>query len=133
MRNVLNILSWAGIVILGLATAILEDLLFVVVLVPNMPASWDLTGNLFWLFTVPLSQVMALLITGTLAWFLGLKRSARLITFWACWSVGRAAFLTLINNPLSDVALYLLWIAFWCGLIALISRLFRSSEPFPAA
>jgi len=123
MRNVLNILSWAGIVLLGLATAILEDVMFLLVLVPNMPASWDLTGNLFWVFTVPLAQLMALAVTATLAWFLGLRRPARLVAFWACWSIGRAAFLTLINNPPRDVALYLLWIAFWCALIALLTRL----------
>lgn len=106
MRRVLNILCWAGIIVPGLATAILEDVMFVLVLVPNLPASLDLKGNLFWVFTVPLAQLMALVVTGGLAWRLGLRRPARLITFWLCWSVGRAAFLTLINNPAGDVALY---------------------------
>lgn len=122
MSNVNNILSWVGIVVLGLITAILEDLAFVVVLVPNMPMSWDVTGNMFWLVPVPMAQFLALCITGTLAWFLGLRRPAKLITFWACWTVARAAFLTLINNPPADIAIYLLWIAFWCGLIWLASR-----------
>lgn len=129
MRNVLNILSWAGIVVLGLITAILEDVMFVAVLVPNMPPSWDLTGDLFWVFTVPLAQVMALAVTGTLAWFLGLKRLPRLVTFWACWSVGRALFLNLINNPPADIAIYLVWIAVWCGLLWLLSRVAGRSEP----
>ncbi|MEL6830896.1 MAG: hypothetical protein AAFO63_12255, partial [Pseudomonadota bacterium] len=93
MSKFLNILSWAGIVVLGLVTAILEDLAFVVLLVPNMPMSWDVTGNMFWLVPVPLAQILALAVTGTLAWFLGLRRPARLITFWACWTVARAAFL----------------------------------------
>lgn len=122
MGTVKNILSWTGIVVLGLITAILEDLAFVVVLVPNMPMSWDLTGNMFWLVPVPLAQFLALCVTGTLAWFLGLRRPAKLITFLACWTIARAAFLTLINNPPLDVAIYLLWIAVWCGLIWLLSR-----------
>ena len=115
-------LSWVGIVVLGWITASLEDLAFVVVLVPNMPMSWDLTGNMFWLVPVPLAQFLALCVTGTLAWFLGLRRPAKLITFWACWTVARAAFLTLINNPVADIAIYLLWIGIWCGLIWLLTR-----------
>ncbi|MEO0982795.1 MAG: hypothetical protein AAFX03_09115, partial [Pseudomonadota bacterium] len=75
MSTFLNILAWAGIVLLGLINGVLEDLIFVTVLVPNIPHSWDLTGDLFWVFTVPLAQLMALAITGTLAWFfLGLRR-----------------------------------------------------------
>lgn len=118
-----NILSWAGIVVLGLANGVLEDILFLNILVPYMPPSWDLTGNLFFTFTVPLAQLMALSITGTLAWFfLGLRQTPRLITFWACWSVARATFLTLINNPVEDVLIYLSWIALWCALIWLLAR-----------
>jgi hypothetical protein len=92
-------------------------------MVPYFPPGWDLTGDLFWVFTVPVAQAMALTVTGTLAWFLGLRQPARLITFWACWTVSRATFLTLINNPLGDVLVYLLWIAVWCALIGVLARL----------
>ena len=122
MSKVRNVLSWAGIVVLGLATGVLEDIMFVTLMVPYFPASWDLTGNLFWVFTVPMAQAMALAVTGTLAWLLGLRQPARLITFWACWTVSRATFLTLINNPFADVLAYLLWIALWCALIGLLTR-----------
>ena len=43
--------------------------MFLNILVPYMPPSWDLTGNLYFTFTVPLAQLMAVGITGTLAWF----------------------------------------------------------------
>ena len=122
MGNVRKVLSWAGIVVLGLAGGVLEDIMFVTILVPYMPPSWDLTGDLFWVFTVPLAQLMALAVTGTLGWFLGLRHPARLLTFWACWTVARAVFLTRINNPLEDVLVYLLWIALWCGLIGVLVR-----------
>ncbi len=124
-----NVLSWTGIVVLGLVSGVLEDILFITVLVPYLPVSWDLTGDLFWVFTVPLAQLMALAITGTAAWFLGLRQPARLLTFWACWTVARATFLTLINNPPADVLIYLLWIALWCGLIGLWVRFSRKDEP----
>ena len=124
MGNLKNILGWAGIVLLGLVNGVLEDILFVTVLVPNLPMSWDLTGDMFFIFTVPLAQLLALLVTGTLAWFfLGLRQAPRLITFWACWSLARAAFLTLANNPIQDVLIYLLWIAIWCALIGLLAHL----------
>ncbi len=130
MGKLRNILSWAGIVILGLAMGVLEDLLFVSILVPNMPPSLDLTGNLFFTFTVPLAQLMALAITGTLAWFLlGLRQIPKLITFWACWSVARAVFLFRINNPAEDVLIYLLWIATWCALIGLLAHFVRKRQP----
>ncbi len=123
MSKVRNVLGWVGIVVLGLINGILEDILFLQILVPYMPVSWDLTGDLFFTFTVPLAQLMALCITGTLAWFfLDLRQTPRLITFWACWSVARATFLTLINNPVQDVLIYLLWIAVWCVLIGLLAR-----------
>jgi hypothetical protein len=122
MGNLKNVLSWAGIILLGLVSGVLEDVLFVVLLVPYLPTSWDVTGDLFWVFTVPLAQLLTLAVTGTLAWFLGLRQPARLITFWACWSLARAAFLTRINNPVEDVLVYLLWIAVWCALIALFAR-----------
>ena len=123
MKNWKSILGWTGIILLGLINGVLEDLLFISILVPNMPPSWDLTGDLFFSFTVPLAQLLALCISGSLAWFLcGLRQPARLITFWACWSVARAVFLTRLYNPVEDVLIYLLWIAFWCGLIAVVAR-----------
>lgn len=121
-----NILGWIGIVLVGLAHGLLEDLMFVSVLLPYMPISWDLTGDLFWVFTVPLAQLMALAITIVPAWFLlAVHRTPRLITFWACWTLARAAFLTFAKNPIGDILLYLLWIAFWCGLIGLVAHLVR--------
>ena len=99
MKNWKSILGWTGIILLGLINGVLEDLLFISILVPNMPPSWDLTGDLFFSFTVPLAQLLALCISGSLAWFLcGLRQPARLITFWACWSVARAVFLTRLYN-----------------------------------
>ena len=133
MRKLRNVLGWAGIVVLGLNHGVLEDLLFLNILVPYMPPSWDLTGNLYFTFTVPLAQLMAVGITGTLAWFfLGLRETPRLITFWACWSVARAAFLTRLNNPVEDVLIYLSWIALWCALIWLLARFMGSRHPVPA-
>lgn len=119
------IASWAGIVLLGLITGILEDVMFVVVLVPNMPPSFDLTGDMFWLFTVPLAELMALAVTGTLALFLGLRRAARLAAFWLCWMASRTAFLIFAKNPAGDILIYLIWITLWCGLIALSARFLR--------
>ena len=52
------ILSWVGIILLGLAHGLLEDIMFIRVLVEYIPASWDLTGNIFFIFTVPLAQLM---------------------------------------------------------------------------
>ena len=133
MRKLRNVLGWAGIVVLGLIHGVLEDLLFLNILVPYMPPSWDLTGNLYFTFTVPLAQLMAVGITGTLAWFfLGLRETPRLITFWACWSVARAAFLTRLNNPVEDVLIYLSWIALWCALTWLLARFMGSRDPAPA-
>ena len=124
MGKLKNVMGWAGIVILGLANGVLEDVLFVSILVPYMPPSWDLTGDLFFTFTVPLAQLMALGITGTLAWFLcGLRQTPRLIAFWVCWSVARATFLAQIFNPVEDILIYLSWIALWCGLIWLVARI----------
>ena len=123
MSKFFSILRWAGIVILGLASGILEDIMFITVIVPNMPASWDLTGDLFFIFTVPLAQLMLLTITGTLGWFLlGLHQLPKLITFWACWSFARALFLFQIFNPVEDVLVYLLWIALWCALLGLLAH-----------
>lgn len=123
MSKLRNVLPWVGIVVLGLINGVLEDILFLSVLVEYMPPSWDLTGDLFFTFTVPLAQLLALAITGTLAWFfLGLRATPRLITFWACWSAARATFLTLVHNPVGDVLIYLSWIALWCFLIWLLAR-----------
>ena len=119
-------INWALVILLGLVNGILEDLLFISVLVPNMPASLDLTGDLFWIFTVPLAQIMALTLSGTAAWFLGIKHLPQLITFWACWVLARTTFLSLVNNPIEDIAIYLVWITFWCVLIGLAGFLKRS-------
>ena len=129
-----NVLGWIGIVFLGLAHGVLEDLMFVRVVVEYMPPSWDLTGDLFFSFSVPLSQLLALAITGPLAWFfLGLRRLPRLITFWVCWSVARSAFLFRINNPVEDVLIYLVWIAFWCASIGVLAHLLGGRERGEAA
>lgn len=120
MRGLKLSLSWIGIVTLGLAHGVLEDLMFIRVVVEYMPASWDLTGNLFFIFTVPLAQLLTFAITGTVAWhFLGLGQLPKLITFWACWIVARTAFLNFAQNPAGDIAIYLAWITLWCVLLGL--------------
>ena len=124
-----SILTWIGIVVLGLAHGVLEDLMFIRVLVEYMPPNWDLTGNLFFIFTVPLAQLMTFAITGLLAWhFLGLGHLPKLLTFWACWIVARTAFLLTIQNPLSDIAIYLAWITLWCFLVGLYARSKNQAE-----
>ena len=125
MSKIRKNINWALVILLGLVNGILEDLLFISVLVPNMPASLDLTGDLFWIFTVPLAQIMALTLSGTAAWFLGIKHLPQLITFWACWVLARTTFLSLVNNPIEDIAIYLVWITFWCVLIGLAGFLKR--------
>lgn len=120
--------SWVVLIILGLAHGLLEDIMYIKVLVEYMPASWDLTGNLFFIFTVPLAQLMTFAITGTLAWhFLGLKHLPKLVTFWACWILARTIFLAAIYNPVTDILIYLSWITLWCILLALYIRLSKSS------
>jgi len=120
VRNVRSSLMWLGLVFIGLVNGVLEDLLFISILVPYAPMSLDLTGELFWIFTVPLAQLMALSITGTIGWFfLGLDQTPRLVVFWAVWIVARTAFLLQIYNPLGDVAVYLAWLTLWCALIGL--------------
>ena len=117
------ILSWVGIVLLGLAHGLLEDIMFIRVLVEYIPASWDLTGDIFFIFTVPLAQLMTFAITGTLAWrFLGLRHLPKLVTFWGCWIFARSAFLTFAQNPIGDIAIYLGWITLWCFLVGLYAR-----------
>jgi len=114
-----NRLSWTGIVLLGLVNGILEDLMYISILVPYTPISVDLTGDMFWVFTVPLAQLMALAVTGTAAWFLGIKYFPQLITFWGCWLAARTAFLSAVLNPVEDILIYIFWITLWCGLIGL--------------
>ena len=97
--------------------------MFIRFVVEYMPAQWDLTGNLFFVFTVPLSQMLTFAITGTLAWyFLGLRQLPKLVTFWACWVVARAALLNFFQNPPADIAIYLAWITLWCLLVGLYAR-----------
>ena len=123
------IFSWIGIVLLGLAHGVLEDLMFIRILVEYLPGSWDITGDLFFIFTVPLAQLMTFAISGTLAWhFLGLKHLPKLITFWACWVIARSAFLFVLNNPPVDIAIYLAWITFWCVLVGVYAQSKKSSE-----
>ena len=129
MSKFLSILRWVGIVILGLAHGLLEDLMFIRVLVEYMPPNWDLTGDLFFIFTVPLAQVMTIAITGTIAWFfLGLYERPKLITFWLCWIVARTAFLSAVYNPVGDIAIYLAWITLWCALIGVLAHFKAQKE-----
>ena len=44
--------------------------MFIKVLVEYLPPSWDLTGDLFFIFTVPLAQLLTFAVTGSLAWYL---------------------------------------------------------------
>lgn len=129
----LTVLSWIGIVLLGLVNGLLEDLVYLWILGPYLPTSWDILGDLFWVFTVPAAQLLALSVTGTLAWFLGVWRPARLITFWLCWTGSRAQLLTLMKNPFADIVPYLVWIAVWCALIGLLAFLLRWRGGRPVA
>ena len=61
------ILSWLAIVAAGLINGVLEDIMFISVLVPAMPTSVDLTGDIFWYVTVPMAQLLALAVTGVFA------------------------------------------------------------------
>ena len=123
MKNFKVIIGWVGIILLGLAHGVLEDLMFIQVLEEYAPVSWDLTGDLFFVFTVPLAQLMTFAITGTLAWhFLALPHLPKLIAFWLTWMVARATFLTIVQNPISDILIYLAWITLWCFLVGLYAR-----------
>ena len=118
------ILSWLAIVAAGLINGVLEDIMFVSVLVPAMPMSVDLTGDIFWYVTVPMAQLLALAVTGVFAWFfLGLAQIPRLVTFWLCWVLARVTFLLQVHNPVEDVAIYVLWTTFWCVLIGVLAKL----------
>lgn len=124
MKTSRVILGWVGIILLGLAHGVLEDLVFIRVLVEYAPVTWDLTGDLFFVFTVPLAQLMTFVITGTLAWyFLRLHQLSRLIAFWLSWITARAIFLTLVLNPIGDIAIYLAWITLWCFLVGLYAHI----------
>ena len=124
MKTSRVILGWVGIILLGLAHGVLEDLMFIRVLVEYAPVTWDLTGDLFFVFTVPLAQLMTFVITGTLVWhFLGLHQLSRLIAFWLSWITARAIFLTLVLNPIGDIAIYLAWITLWCFSVGLYARI----------
>lgn len=123
MQKFLQILSWVGIILLGLAHGVLEDLMFMEVIVEHAPPSLDLTGDIFFVFTIPIAQLMVLAVTGPLAWFfLGLRHLPKLITFWLCWTIARTAALLTFKNPVEDILIYLLWIALWCALIGLLAR-----------
>ncbi len=116
-------LSWLALAVLGILSGVLEDVLFILILVPYLPGSLDLTGDLFWVFTVPLAQLLALSLTGTLGWlFLGLRQRRRLIGFWLIWMSARGTFLFLVNNPVEDILAYLAWITLWCLGIGLLAR-----------
>lgn len=116
-------LSWLALVVLGILSGVLEDVLFILVLVPYLPGSLDLTGDLFWVFTVPLAQLLALSLTGTLGWlFLGLRQRRRLMAFWLIWMAARGTFLFLVNNPVEDILAYLAWITLWCLGIGVLAR-----------
>lgn len=133
MTKFLTVLSWVGIVLLGLAHGLLEDLMFIRVIVEYMPPSWDLTGDMFFLFTVPLAQLMVFVITGTFAWFvLGLWRLPRLVTFWVCWIVARALVLFQFKNPVEDVLIYLAWITLWCALVGMLAYTVKRPNPVEA-
>lgn len=117
------ILSWLAIGAAGLINGVLEDIMFFSVLVPAMPMSIDLTGDIFWYVTVPMAQLLALAVTGVFAWFfLGLAQIPRLVTFWLCWVLARVTFLLQVHNPVEDVAIYVLWTTIWCVLIGVLAK-----------
>ena len=123
MNKFVMILRWLGLVVLGLLNGVLPDLLFIFVMVPYLPISLDLTGDLFWVFTVPLAELLALALTGSLAWWLlGLQQLPRLIAFWASWVGARIAILYQFNNPVDDIMVYVAWIPLWCLLVGLLVR-----------
>jgi hypothetical protein len=129
MNKLGMVLSWLGLVVLGLLNGILPDLLFIYVMVPYLPISLDLTGDLFWVFTVPLAELLALALTGSLAWWLlGLQQLPRLIVFWASWVGARTVILNQFNNPVDDIMVYVAWVTLWCLLVGLLARARPSAE-----
>ncbi|HCG70854.1 MAG TPA: hypothetical protein DE147_10350 [Gammaproteobacteria bacterium] len=129
MNKLGMVLSWLGLVVLGLLNGILPDLLFIYVMVPYLPISLDLTGDLFWVFTVPLAELLALALTGSLAWWLlGLQQLPRLIVFWASWVGARTVILNQFNNPVDDIMVYVAWVTLWCLLVGLLARARASAE-----
>ena len=124
MKKAKVILSWLAIGAAGLINGVLEDIMFFSVLVPAMPMSIDLTGDIFWYVTVPMAQLLALAVTGVFAWFfLGLAQISRLVTFWLCWVLARVTFLLQVHNPVEDVAIYVLWTTIWCVLIGVLAKI----------
>jgi hypothetical protein len=129
MNKLGMVLSWLGLVVLGLLNGILPDLLFIYVMVPYLPISLDLTGDLFWVFTVPLAELLALALTGSLAWWLlGLQQLPRLIVFWASWVGARTVILNQFNNPVDDIMVYVAWVTLWCLSVGLLARARASAE-----
>ena len=129
MKKLGVILSWLGPMVLGLLNGILPDLLFIYVMVPYLPINLDLTGDLFWVFTVPLAELLALALTGSLAWWLlGLQQLPRLIAFWASWVGARIVILNQFNNPVDDIMGYVAWVTLWCLLVGLLARARASAE-----
>jgi hypothetical protein len=129
MNKLGMVLSWLGLVVLGLLNGILPDLLFIYVMVPYLPISLDLTGDLFWVFTVPLAELLALALTGSLAWWLlGLQQLPRLIVFWASWVGARTVILNQFNNPVDDIMVYVAWVTLWCLSGGLLARARASAE-----
>ena len=129
MNKLGMVLSWLGLVVLGLLNGILPDLLFIYVMVPYLPISLDLTGDLFWVFTVPLAELLALALTGSLAWWLlGLQQLPRLIVFWASWVGARTVILYQFNNPVDDIMVYVAWVTLWRLSVALLARARASAE-----
>ena len=129
MAKLKQMLSWLAVITTGLINGVLEDIMFISVLVPNMPMSLDLTGDMFWCVTVPMAQLLALGVTGVIGWFfLDLAKVPRLITFWACWVVARTIFLLQVHNPVEDVLIYVLWATFWCVLIGVVAKLRRGDR-----
>ena len=129
MKKLGVILSWLGLVVLGLLNGILPDLLFIYVMVPYLPINLDLTGDLFWVFTVPLAELLALALTGSLTWWLlGLQQLPRLIAFWASWVGARIVILNQFNNPVDDIMGYVAWVTLWCLLVGLLARARASAE-----
>ena len=129
MNKLGMVLSWLGLVVLGLLNGILPDLLFIYVMVPYLPISLDLTGDLFWVFTVPLAELLALALTGSLARrLLGLEQLPRLIVFWASWVGARTVILHQCNNPVDDSMGYVAWVTLWCLSVGLLARARASAE-----
>ena len=116
--------SWIGVVFLGLAHGILEDLMFIRILVEYTPADWDITGDLFFIFTVPLAQLMTFAITGTLAWhFLGTLAITEADYFLGLLG-HRASNIPIVAITTRSKTLQSIWPGspLWCVLVGLYAR-----------